>query len=270
MLSQSSENKSEVKMKVALVTGSRRGIGLEIAKSLHSLDYFVVLSATTSELAFAADYEALVNDGYTNTTYIKCDISKSNDREFLFEKIITDYGRLDLVVNNAGVAPLVRTDILETTEESVERLLDINLKGTFFMCQLAANHMIKLQQNETLDYSPKIVNISSISAYTSSPNRGEYCMSKAGVSMATLLFADRLAEYGIGVFEVRPGIILTDMTLAAHNKYEKLISKGITPIKRFGLPKDVANCVVAIASGLLDFATGQVLNADGGFHIRRL
>jgi Dehydrogenases with different specificities (related to short-chain alcohol dehydrogenases) len=257
-------------MKVALVTGSRRGIGLGIAKALHSLDYFVVLSATVTEQSFNAHHESLEDDSYINTAYIKCDISDREDREYLFNKIITDYGRLDLVVNNAGVAPEIRMDILETTEESVDRLLDINLKGTFFMCQLAAKHMIKLQQNDIFDYAPRIVNISSISAYTSSPNRGEYCMSKAGVSMVTLLFADKLAEYGIGVFEVRPGIILTDMTLSVREKYEKLISDGITPIKRFGYPKDVANCVLAIANGFLDFATGQVLNADGGFHIRRL
>ena len=174
------------------------------------------------------------------------------------------------MVNNAGVAPNVRLDLLETTEESFDRLMGINLKGTFFMCQLAANTMIEMQQQGLEDYTPRIVNISSMSAYTSSVNRGEYCISKAGISMTTQLFADRLAEYGIPVFEVRPGIIQTDMTAGVSEKYQKLIEGGVTPIRRFGQPADVANCVAAAVSGLLDFATGQVLNADGGFHIRRL
>ena len=180
------------------------------------------------------------------------------------------YGRLDLHVNNAGVAPNVRLDILETTEESFDRLMRINLKGTFFMCQTVARAMIALQQKGIAGYHPRIVNIASMSSYTSSTNRGEYCISKAGISMVTKLFADKLAEYGIGVFEVRPGIIMTDMTKTVTEKYQKLIDEGVTPIKRFGQPEDVANCVLAAASGLLDFATGQVLNADGGFHIRRL
>ena len=175
-----------------------------------------------------------------------------------------------MLVNNAGVAPTVRLDLLETTEDSFDRLMQINLKGTFFMCQLAARMMIDMQGKGLEDYTPRLVNISSMSAYTSSTSRGEYCVSKAGISMTTQLFADRLAEYGIPVFEVRPGIIQTDMTAGVTEKYQKLIDGGITPIKRFGQPADVANCVCAAVSGLLDFAAGQVLNADGGFHIRRL
>ena len=138
------------------------------------------------------------------------------------------------------------------------------------MCQGAANLMIAMQTRGLENYQPRIVNISSMSAYTSSTNRGEYCISKAGISMVTQLFADKLAEYGIPVFEVRPGIIMTDMTAVVKEKYEKLIEQGVTPIRRFGQPEDVANCVVAAASGRLDFSTGQILNADGGFHIRRL
>ena len=176
-----------------------------------------------------------------------------------------------MLVNNAGVAPKVRLDVLETTVESYERLMRTNAKGCFFMCQLGANLMIEGQKAGFEDYSPRIVNISSISAYTASTSRGEYCTSKAAVSMTTQLFADRLAEYSIPVFEVRPGIILTDMTAGVRGKYEHLVhDEGITPIRRLGVPEDVAAQVLAACSGLLDFGTGTVLNADGGFHLRRL
>ena len=240
--------------KIALVTGSRRGIGLGIARAHGQEGYFVVLSATTP-----SDEEVtakLAGEGI-DCTYISCDISRTEDRARLLDTIMERYGRLDVLVNNAGVAPKVRLGILETTEESFDRLMSINL-------------MISLQKQGLEDYQPRIVNISSMSAYTSSVNRGEYCISKAGISMTTQLFADQLAEYGIPVFEVRPGIIMTDMTAGVHEKYQKLIDEGVTPIRRFGLPEDVANCVLAAVSGRLDFATGQVLNADGGFHIRRL
>lgn len=253
--------------KIALVTGSRRGIGLGIARALGQAGFLVVVSATGAQ---ADDViEQLTREGI-RCVYHKCDISQPTDRTGILDWIDTTYGRLDLIVNNAGVAPATRLDLLETTEESVDRLLNINLKGTFFMCQLAANRMIEMQSRGLTDYQPRIINISSMSAYTSSVNRGEYCISKAGISMTTQLFADRLAEYGIPVFEVRPGIIRTDMTAGVTEKYEALIAQGVTPIKRFGTPEDVANCVLAASGGLLDFATGQILNADGGFHIRRL
>ena len=253
--------------KIALVTGSRRGIGLGIARKLGQEGYFVILSATAAQ--DDAVVAELTQEGI-DCTYISCNIAHADERAHIFEDIRARYGRLDVMVNNAGVAPNVRLDLLETTEESFDRLMGINLKGTFFMCQLAANTMIGMQQQGLEDYTPRIVNISSMSAYTSSVNRGEYCISKAGLSMTTQLFADRLAEYGIPVFEVRPGIIQTDMTAGVSEKYQKLIEGGVTPIRRFGQPADVANCVAAAVSGLLDFATGQVLNADGGFHIRRL
>lgn len=253
--------------KTALVTGSRRGIGLGIARKLGQDGYQIIVSATKEQ--DDAVIAALRGEGI-DCEYIPCNIADTQDRARIFEDIRTRYGRLDVLVNNAGVAPDVRLDLLETTEESFDRLMNINLKGTFFMCQAAANTMIAMQNAGLTDYSPRIVNISSMSAYTSSTNRGEYCVSKAGIAMTTQLFADRLAEYGIPVFEVRPGIIQTDMTAGVMEKYQKLIDNGITPIKRFGQPTDVANCVAAAASGLLDFATGQVLNADGGFHIRRL
>lgn len=253
--------------RIALVTGSRRGIGLGIARALGKNGWFVVLSAT------AAQDKAVVqqlHDEGVDCVYHKCDISIADDREALLCFIEKNYGRLDLLVNNAGVAPSERRDLLETSEDSFDRLMAVNLKGTFFMCQRAANRMCAMRQRAIPDYAPRIINISSMSAYTSSTNRGEYCISKAGISMTTQLFADRLADYGIPVFEVRPGIIRTDMTAGVTEKYEKLIADGVTPIRRFGTPEDVANCVLAAAGGLLDFATGQILNADGGFHIRRL
>lgn len=255
--------------KIASVTGSRRGIGLAIAEELAKEGYRVVVSDLVPEQEAEPALSRLRESG-AKADYIRCDISNSGDRRNFIETVAKRYGRLDVHVNNAGVAPKVRADLLETTEESFDFLMNINLRGTFFMCQSVANAMIRMKSGGLEDYRPRIVNIASMSAYTSSTNRGEYCISKAGISMVTKLFADRLAEDGIPVFEVRPGIIRTDMTKSVTEKYEKLIAEGITPIRRFGLPKDVADCVMAAVSGRLDFATGQVLNADGGFHIRRL
>jgi len=242
--------------KIAVVTGAFQGIGKGIADGLKSAGYTVIYSDVHPEME--------------GEIYCKCDISKAEDRRALAEFAIERYGRIDLLVNNAGVACKVRLDVLETTEESFDRVVGINTKGTFFMCQTFANAMIACQAKGIEDYTPRIVNIASNSSYTSSTSRGEYCISKAGVSMTTLLFADKLAEFGIPVFEVRPGIIKTPMTDVVSAKYDKLINDGLTPIKRWGTPEDVANCVIAAASGLLDFGTGTVLNADGGFHIRRL
>lgn len=252
--------------KVCIVTGSARGIGYETAKTLYKDGFSVVLSDILPEEEGREKLEGFSED----CSYFRCDISSEEDRKSLFDRVTDKYKRLDLLVNNAGVAPKQRMDILETTQENFDGVLNINLRGTFFMCQRGANVMLGLQKKGLEDYNPRIVNISSMSAYTSSVNRGEYCISKAGISMVTLLFADRLAEYGIPVFEVRPGIIRTDMTATVRDKYEKMIAEGVTPIRRFGLPSDVANCVSVLAGGKLDFSTGQVLNADGGFHIRRL
>ena len=260
--------------KVAVVTGARRGIGLGIAKRFRQEGYQVLLAAASPESA-AEELVGQLNEQYGReesrpALYLQCDISLEEDRKNLFAFVQEHYGRMDALVNNAGVAPNVRLDLLDTTPGSFERLVRINLEGTFFMCQGGANLMLRQLREGLEDFRPRIVNISSMSAYTSSTNRGEYCVTKAGISMVTQLFADRLAEAGIGVFEVRPGIIATDMTEKVHEKYAKLIEEGVTPIRRFGRPEDVADCVWAAAGGLLDFATGQVLNADGGFHIRRL
>jgi NAD(P)-dependent dehydrogenase (short-subunit alcohol dehydrogenase family) len=174
-----------------------------------------------------------------------------------------------VLVNNAGVAPKARTDILEATEESYDRVMGVNLKGPYFLTQAAANWMIRQRAQRPTDWMC-IVNISSVSAYTASVSRGEYCLSKAAVSMATKLWAARLAEYGIGVYEIRPGIIATDMTAAVKDHYDKLISQGITPIRRWGRPEDIAKAVAACARGDLRFSTAEVINVDGGFHLRVL
>lgn len=247
-------------MKTALVTGSSRGIGRGIADLLSENGYTVVYCGTKAQrpgdLPEGRDYCAL-------------NIASAEQRRAAVEHVLARYGRLDVLVNNAGVAPLERRDILEMTEESFDRVAGINLKGTLFMCQLAANAMIAAKA-ELSDYQPRIVNVGSLSAYTSSTSRGEYCISKAGVGMVTMLFADRLAQEGIPVFEVRPGIIDTDMTHVVHEKYQKLIDEGLLPVRRFGKPEDVARMVLACCSGLLDYSAGQVLNADGGFALRRL
>lgn len=247
--------------KVAIVTGSTRGIGRGIADALGDAGYTVVYSGSREGRPDGLDSAAC---------YQGCDVADAGQRKRLIEETLARFQRLDVLVNNAGVAPLQRMDILETTEESFDRVLDINLKGAFFLCQLAARAMLRIQQAPPEGYAPRIVNVGSISAYTASTSRGEYCISKAGVAMVTQLFADRLAEHGIPVFEVRPGIVLTDMTSGVKDKYQQLIEQGITPIRRFGQPEDVARMVLAACSGLMDFTTGQVLNADGGFHLRRL
>lgn len=247
-------------MKTAIVTGSTRGIGRAIADLLGQKGYTVIYCGTSAlppaDLPAGADYHP-------------ADIAHSAQRRALVEDVMGRYGRLDLLVNNAGVAPLQRRDLLDMDEESFDRVIAINLKGTLFLCQLAARAMLA-GQGRLADYAPRIVNIGSLSAYAGSVNRGEYCISKAGVSMVTQLFAQRLAGEGIPVFEVRPGIIETDMTRGVHDKYQKMIDDGLLPVPRFGRPEDVARMVWACCTGLLDYSAGQVLDADGGFSLRRL
>ena len=248
-------------MRVAFVTGSSRGIGRGIADLLREKGWTVIYSGARKERP-----ENLPSD----FDYVSCDISREEDRKAALQYIVSRYGRIDLLVNNAGVAPLERRDLLEMTEESFDRVLGINLKGMLFMCQLFAKEMIAERQADLPDWQPRIVNIGSMSAYTSSVSRGEYCVSKAGVGMVTKLFADRLAGEGIPVFEIRPGIIDTDMTKVVHEKYQRLIEGGLLPVKRFGTPLDVAKMALACAEGLLDYSAGQVLDADGGFSLQRL
>lgn len=243
--------------KVALVTGVASGIGRASAEILLKNGIVVVGLSRRPEMTdpFEGDF-----------LYVSGDVSNTGDRARFVRTALEHFGRIDILVNVAGVAPKVRADLLTMTEESYDYVMNINTKGTMFLTQLAANEMIKNEGTQ----KGCIVNISSMSAYTSSTNRGEYCISKAGVSMITKLFADRLAEYGIMVNEIRPGIIATEMTSKVQEKYDRLIDGGLLPIKRWGQPEDIASAVYTLCSGALPYMTGQSLDVDGGFHIRRL
>jgi len=250
----------------AIVTGASRGIGRAIALELASLGYDLVVNRVQRK---PPQMQKEVEAFGARCEFVQGDIGNAEDRDRLVASAKSTFGRCDFLVNNAGVAPSKRMDLLEATEESFDRVMGINLKGPYFLTQLVANWMVE-QKKTHPERAFRIVNTGSISAYTSSPARGEYCVSKAGISMMTMLYADRLAEYGIGVFEIRPGIIQTDMTSVVKDKYDKLIAEGLTPIKRWGQPEDIAKAIGAIAEGRLDFSTGQVINVDGGFHLRRL
>ena len=262
---------------VALITGASRGIGRGIALELARLGFDLVINYLGNRAAAEQTARDAVALGTANRRAIRAEICQGDvalaaDRVRLVEFTRATFGRLDVLVNNAGVAPAVRADVLEATEESFERLMTINVKGPYFLTQLAARWMIEQRRAcpAPAEYRPKIITISSISAYTASTNRGDYCVSKAALSMLTPLFATRLAEFEIGVFEIRPGIIATDMTGPVKEKYDRLIAEGLTPIARWGTPEDVGRAVSAIAQDLLPFSTGEVLNVDGGFHLRRL
>jgi len=259
----------------AIVTGASRGIGKAVAKELASMGFDLVInhfdftSDGKADESRAVQTQKEIAELGAKCEVLRGDVSSPKDRSSLVALAKSAFDRCDMLVNNAGVAPLKRMDLLEATEESFDRVMGINLKGPYFLTQLVANWMIE-QKEQHPDRAFRIVNTGSISAYTSSPGRGEYCVSKAGVSMMTKLYADRLAEYNIGVFEIRPGIMATDMTNAVKDKYDKLIADGLTPIKRWGQPEDVAKAVGAIAQGRLDFSTGNVIDVDGGFHLKRL
>jgi len=254
--------------KVALVTGAARGIGNGIALKLAKDGYSIAIMDVLKKEDVAENITPIEETG-AQVLYIRGDITSTDSRAAVVEEIMAKFGRIDVLVNNAGVAPRVRADILEMTEESYDFVAGINLKGTLFLTQAVANQMVALI-GKVENFMPKIINIASMSSYVSSVSRGEYCISKAGVSMVTKLFADRLAEYGINVYEIRPGIIFTPMTEVVKDKYDKLISEGLTPIKRWGYPEDIANAVSAFCSNLFSFSTGEVVNVDGGFHIQRL
>ena len=259
----------------AIVTGASRGIGKAIAQELARLGYDLLITHYDfgpdgkPDDSTAQQSQDQISKLGGRCLAVRNDVSNAADRKALLELAKKEFGRCELLVNNAGVVPSKRTDLLEATEESFERVMGINLKGPYFLTQAVANWMIQQKKaRPTGEY--RIVNISSMSAYTSSPARGEYCLSKAGVSMMTALYADRLAEFGIGVFEIRPGVIATNMTSVVKDKYDKLIAEGLTPTKRWGQPQDIARAIGAVAEGRLDFSTGQVINVDGGFHLRRL
>lgn len=250
--------------KVALVTGAARGIGRAIAVALAGLNWRVVINYRQNAEAAREALEGVEGAGGSGIL-VQADIAEAADRARLVAETLSTCGRIDLLVNNAAMAPRRRADLLEMTEASYDEVMATNLKGPFFLTQLVAKRMIEAQTEKA-----RIINIGSVSAYTSSTNRGEYCLSKAGVGMMTALFAHRLAEFGINVYEVRPGIIHTDMTGAVRGKYDVMIADGLTPIARWGEPEDVARAVAAIAGGCLPFSTGEVVNVDGGYHLRRL
>jgi NAD(P)-dependent dehydrogenase (short-subunit alcohol dehydrogenase family) len=254
--------------RAAIVTGASRGIGRGIALALAE-DGWAVSINYRGNAAAANEVAGLVEQAGGRPLVVQADVTAAADRQRLVDGTVEAFGRIDLLVNNAGMAPRQRIDLLETSEASYDEVMGVNLKGPFFLSQLVARVMIAGLEAGTLT-DPKIINMGSVSTYASSPNRAEYCISKAGMGMMTALFADRLAEYGLNVYELRPGIIATDMTRAVKEKYDRLIGEGLTPIRRWGRPEDVARAVVAIADGCLPFSTGEVINVDGGFHLRRL
>lgn len=254
--------------RVTIITGSSRGIGRGIAVALGEQGWAVCVNYLGNAKA-AAEVAALVQAGGGQALVVQANIVEAADRQRLVDKTLQEFGRIDLLINNVGMAPRQRIDILETSEASYDEVMEVNLRGPFFFSQLVAKAMIAGLEAGTVE-NPKIINMGSISTYTSSPPRAEYCISKAGMGMMTNLFADRLAEYGINVYELRPGVIETDMTSAVKEKYDRLIGQGLTPIRRWGKPDDVARAVIAIAEDYFPFSTGEIINIDGGFHLRRL
>lgn len=254
--------------KVALITGGSRGIGLGIAKSLAQAGFDLAINGVRNEEDAKASLEELRQLG-AEVLYCKGDVGDGNARIAIIDKIKGHFGRLNVLVNNAGVAPKERKDILDATEESFDYVLSTNLKSSYFLSQAAANWMIA-QKGVDENFEASIINISSISATVVSINRGEYCIAKAGMSMTTQLFAVRLGEYNIPVYEVRPGIVATDMTAKVTEKYDKLIAEGLTVQQRWGLPEDVGKAVAALSTGSFPYSTGQVIMVDGGMNIPKL
>ena len=255
----------------ALITGSSRGIGRGIALTLAKAGTHDLVINYAGNEAAANECRALCLEagaGRIRVEICQGDISIAADRARILDFVKDAFGRLDLLVNNAGVAPNVRADLLEAGEESFDRLISINLKGPYFLTQAAARWMTECAPHP--DFPRAIVNVTSISAYTASVNRGDYCIAKAGLAMMTKLFAVRLAEHRIGVYEIRPGVIETDMTGPVKEKYDKLFAEGLTPINRWGRPDDIGRAVTAVASGAFPYSTGEVFNVDGGFHLRVL
>ena len=249
--------------KVAIITGAAGGIGYATVEKFNKEGYAIVAMDILDSDKVSSKFESMAD-----VVYVKGNLASGEDRKNLVDTAVSSFGRIDVLVNVAGVAPKVRNDILEMTEESYDFVMDINTKGTLFLTQLVANQMIK--QEKTNGIKGYIANVSSCSAYTSSTSRGEYCISKAGATMITKLFADRLACEGITVNEICPGIIQTGMTEKVKEKYDNLIAGGLVPLGRWGLPEDCANAIYVLCSGLLGYTTGQSIIVDGGMHIQRL
>jgi 3-oxoacyl-[acyl-carrier protein] reductase len=256
---------------VALVTGGSRGIGRGICLELARNGYAVAVNYAGNEAA-AQETERLIQALPTSPATLRCqaDVGTSADRNRLVDDVLARWGRIDVLVNNAGITSPGRRDILEAEADGWDQVMAVNLKGPFFLTQRVAKEMLRLHgQGLPAHGKQVIVNISSLSAYAPATNRGDYCISKAGLRMMTQLWALRLADHGIRVYEVCPGVIDTDMTAAAKEKYTPLIEAGLSPIRRWGTAEDVGKAVAALVSGTFPFSTGDVINVDGGFHIRR-
>ena len=253
--------------KSALITGGSRGIGLGIAEALAKQGYNLAINGVRNEDDAREQLDVLRK--MTDVVYCQGNIGDLNDHKEILSRALSHFKSIDVLVNNAGVAPKTRKDIMELDEEGYDRLMDINLKGTFFLTQQVAREMLAAR-NKNPEYHPCIITITSMSAEVASINRGEYCISKAGLSMMTKLFAIRLADADIPVYEVRPGIIQTDMTSGVKEKYDRLIEGGLTLEKRWGTPADIGRIVAALAKGEVPYSTGQVIAADGGLTIQRL
>ncbi|MBL6928083.1 MAG: 3-ketoacyl-ACP reductase [Rhodospirillales bacterium] len=254
--------------KVALITGARRGIGFGIAKTLAADGCDIVVCDIVEEAEVQPALKELADLG-AQAIYVRADISVEDDRARMVETIRERFGRLNVLVNNAGVGPLSRDDILEATEESFERVMGINLRGPYFLTQRVANYMAE-QKKADEDFEGSIVFITSVSSTVASISRGEYCMSKAGLTMAVKLFAVRMAEFGIPVYEIRPGVIATELTAVVKDKYDKMFAEGLALQPRWGLPEDVAKAVAGLVRGDLAYSTGQVIMIDGGMQIQTL
>ncbi len=254
--------------RVALITGSSRGIGRSVAIRLAQEGFAVVVNYVRQAEAAEQVVQQITQNG-GEAISVQGSVAEPVDRRRLLEAPLRRWNRLDVLVNNAGITSPGRMDLLELTSESWDQVLTTNLKGPFFLAQEAAQAMLRLQQQQRLS-TGYLINISSISSYAVSTNRADYCIAKAGMQMMTWLFADRLAEEGIHVFEICPGVIASDMTAPVREKYDRLIEEGLTPIRRWGRPEDVADAVATVVSGAFSFSTGERINVDGGFHIRRL
>jgi NAD(P)-dependent dehydrogenase (short-subunit alcohol dehydrogenase family) len=259
---------NETSKRVALVTGGSRGIGLGISKELAESGFDLAVAGRRPELDVAAAVAVLAARG-ADVLYCRGDVAVEEHRQSMIDAVRRRFGRIDVLVNNAGVAPDARADLLDATQASFDRVLQINLRGPFFLTQLVARWMREEWEGDR-NFSGAIINVSSISAEVASVDRGDYCISKAGVSMATRLWAARLAEYGVAVYEIRPGVIRTDMTDPVAEKYDRLIAQGLCVEPRWGTPEDVGRAAALLARGELPYATGAVLHIDGGLTLRRL
>ena len=259
-----------IEQKVALVTGGSRGIGRAICLELARAGYATLINFNEN-LGAAEDTRQQIEEIGVPVEICQADVTANSHRDLLVQFTMERFGRIDFLVNNAGIAPAERKDILETEVETFDAILSANLRAPYFLTQRVAREMIELIRDKAIDRAA-IVNISSIRSYTTAKNYGEYCVSKAGLSMVTKLFAVRLAEYGIHVYEISPGLIDTDMTSAkqVRDHYNEKLAKGLAPINRWGQPEEVGLAVAAIAKGHFPFSTGTVFHTDGGFHLREL